>query len=231
MNPEQETNMLREEENELNLIDMYRVVRANWYWFLLSVAVCCAVAVLYLGWAPKIYQRTATVLIKDDTKGGGAASEAAVFEDLNMFNMKRSVDNELLVFKSKQLMKSVVKRLDLDISYSIREGLRTVELYSHSPVVVRFPEANENLEFGLTVVPVSDKEVSLSGFFSEELEEEGQVQEDQTLTVALNDTVSTPIGKVVVTPSLYYTDLYYGSEITVSKSNQDRVALAGCASE
>ena len=225
MNPEQETNMLREEENELNLIDMYRVVRANWYWFLLSVAVCCAVAVLYLGWAPKIYQRTATVLIKDDTKGGGAASEAAVFEDLNMFNMKRSVDNELLVFKSKQLMKSVVKRLDLDISYSIREGLRTVELYSHSPVVVRFPEANENLEFGLTVVPVSDKEVSLSGFFSEELEEEGQVQEDQTLTVALNDTVSTPIGKVVVTPSLYYTDLYYGSEITVSKSNQDRVAL------
>ena len=119
MNPEQETNMLREEENELNLIDMYRVVRANWYWFLLSVAVCCAVAVLYLGWAPKIYQRTATVLIKDDTKGGGAASEAAVFEDLNMFNMKRSVDNELLVFKSKQLMKSVVKRLDLDISYSI----------------------------------------------------------------------------------------------------------------
>ena len=225
MNPEQETNMLREEENELNLIDMYRVVRANWYWFLLSVAVCCAVAVLYLGWAPKIYQRTATVLIKDDTKGGGAASEAAVFEDLNMFNMKRSVDNELLVFKSKQLMKSVVKRLDLDISYSIREGLRTVELYSHSPVVVRFPEANENLEFGLTVVPVSDKEVSLSGFFSEELEEEGQVLEDQTLTVALNDTVSTPIGKVVVTPSLYYTDLYYGSEITVSKSNQDRVAL------
>ena len=40
MNPEQETNMLREEENELNLIDMYRVVRANWYWFLLSVEVC-----------------------------------------------------------------------------------------------------------------------------------------------------------------------------------------------
>ena len=49
MNPEQETNMLREEENELNLIDMYRVVRANWYWFLLSVAVCCAVAVLIWG--------------------------------------------------------------------------------------------------------------------------------------------------------------------------------------
>lgn len=52
----------------------------------------------------------------------------------------------------------------------------------------------------MTVVPVSDKEVSLSGFFSEELEEEGQVLEDQTLTVALNDTVSTPIGKVVVLP-------------------------------
>ena len=29
MNPEQETNMLRAEENELNLIDIYRVVRAH----------------------------------------------------------------------------------------------------------------------------------------------------------------------------------------------------------
>ena len=103
MNSEQETINLRREENELNLSDLFHIVLANWYWFVLSVLVCAGVAVLYLKWAPKVYTRTASVLIKDNSKGGGL-SESAAFEELNMFNVKSNVDNEVLVFKSKRLM-------------------------------------------------------------------------------------------------------------------------------
>ena len=85
MNSEQETINLRREENELNLSDLFHIVLANWYWFVLSVLVCAGVAVLYLKWAPKVYTRTASVLIKDNSKGGGL-SESAAFEELNMFN-------------------------------------------------------------------------------------------------------------------------------------------------
>lgn len=94
---------------------------ANWYWFVLSVVVCAGAAFLYLKWAPKVYTRTASVLIKDDAKGG-AMSESAAFEDLGLFGTKRNVDNEVLVFKSRRLMTEVARNLHLDVSYTVKTG-------------------------------------------------------------------------------------------------------------
>ena len=162
MNTEQETN-IRMEENELNLGDILQTVLANWYWFVLSVVVCAGTAFLYLKWAPKVYTRTASVLIKDDAKGG-AMSESAAFEDLGLFGTKRNVDNEVLVFKSRRLMTEVARNLHLDVSYTVKDGLRTVELYTQSPVQLSFPDAEEAQAFSLKAVPVSGKEVVLSGF-------------------------------------------------------------------
>lgn len=216
MNSEQETINLRREENELNLSDLFHIVLANWYWFVLSVLVCAGVAVLYLKWAPKVYTRTASVLIKDNSKGGGL-SESAAFEELNMFNVKSNVDNEVLVFKSKRLMSVVAERLNLDISYTIKDGLRTEELYTQSPIAVRFPEAEASQSFSLVATPLSAGEVLLSGFSTDEA---------KSLKVALNDTVSTPVGKLVVTPTLYYADKYFGKAVTISKRNREEIALA-----
>ena len=162
MNTEQETN-IRMEESELNLGDILQTVLANWYWFVLSVVVCAGAAFLYLKWAPKVYTRTASVLIKDDAKGG-AMSESAAFEDLGLFGSKRNVDNEVLVFKSRRLMTEVARNLHLDVSYTVKDGLRTVELYTQSPVQLSFPDAEEAQAFSLKAVPVSGKEVILSGF-------------------------------------------------------------------
>ena len=160
MNTEQETNT-RVEENELNLEDILQVVLANWHWFVLSVVVCAGAAFLYLKWAPKVYTRTASVLIKDDAKGG-ALSESAAFEDLGIFGTKRNVDNEVLVFKSRRLMTEVARNLHLDVSYTVKEGLRTVELYTQSPVLLSFPDAEEAQAFSLRAKPISAEEVVLS---------------------------------------------------------------------
>ena len=216
MNSEQETTYLREEENELNLRDLFNIVRANWYWFLLSVLLCSGAAFLYLKWAPKVYTRTASVLIKDNAKGGGL-SESAAFEELNMFNVKSNVDNEVLVFKSKRLMNIVAERLNLDVSYTVKEGLRTVELYTQSPVAVQFPETEAVQALSLTVTPLSEKEVMLSDFSTDE----GKMQK-----IALNDTVTTPVGKLVVTPTLYYSDKYFGKPVAVGKKNREDVTLS-----
>ena len=104
-----------------------------------------------LKWAPKVYTRTASVLIKDDAKGG-AMSESAAFEDLGLFGSKRNVDNEVLVFKSRRLMTEVARNLHLDVSYTVKDGLRTVELYTQSPVQLSFPDAEEAQAFSLKAV-------------------------------------------------------------------------------
>lgn len=217
MNTEQETNT-RVEENELNLEDILQVVLANWHWFVLSVVICAGAAFLYLKWAPKVYTRTASVLIKDDAKGG-ALSESAAFEDLGIFGTKRNVDNEVLVFKSRRLMTEVARNLHLDVSYTVKEGLRTVELYTQSPVLLSFPDAEEAQAFSLRAKPISAEEVVLSDFVIDD-ESAGE-----PMTVALNDTVTTPVGRVVVVPSLYYGDKYFNTTVQVTKSPLQNVAI------
>lgn len=210
-------------EKEVNLVDFFRMMWGYKYWVILSVAVCGALAVLYLAWTPKQYVRTASVLIKDDSKGGGL-TEMAAFDDLNLFNTTRNVDNEVLVFKSRRLMKEVARRLHLDVSYTVKEGLRSVELYTQSPVRLSFPEVEEAQMFSLKVTPISPQEVLLTDFVKE-TEEGDEVSVDETIKAALNDTVSTPVGKVVVTPTFYYTEEYFDKKCTVEKSDLEKVAF------
>jgi capsular exopolysaccharide synthesis family protein len=126
-----------------------------------------------------------------------------------MFNIKRNVDNEVLVFQSEQLMRSVANRLHLDISYTIREGLRTTELYTQSPITLQFFDVEESQEFSLKAVPLSETQVLLTGF--------SDAPDD--LTVNLNDTIDTPVGKAMVAATLYYTEGCYNKPVTVTKYN------------
>ena len=85
-----------------------------------------------------------------------------------------------------------------------------------SPIAVRFPEAEASQSFSLVATPLSAGEILLSGF---------STNEAKSLKVALNDTVSTPVGKLVVTPTLYYADKYFGKAVTISKRNREEIAL------
>jgi len=96
------------------------MVLANWYWFALSVLICLGVAYYYLASTPKIYSRTATILVKDSRKGGDM--ELGVFSDLVGFQNRRNVDNEVYILQSHRLMSEVVKRLHLTVNYPYGTG-------------------------------------------------------------------------------------------------------------
>lgn len=220
MNTEFETtNRQQEEENEFDLMAILRMGLANWYWFLLSVAICLGLAFFYLRSTPYVYMRTASVLIKDE-KNGGQLSASSAFEDLNMLNIKSNVDNEVLVFKSKRLMTEVARKLRLDVGYQVRHRLRNIELYTQSPITLQFPDATESASLSLKVTPLSDKEMLLSDF----QEQEGSISKDSVIKAHLNDTITTPIGRVVVLPTLYYAKEYYNVPLTVEKNNLQKVA-------
>ena len=220
MNTEYKNNDVRKQESEINISDIFHLILANWYWFVLSVLVCGGVACFYLKSSSKIYSRKASVLIRDDSKGGGM-SESAAFSDLSLLGGKRNVDNEVLVFQSRHLMEEVARRLHLDMSYQVKNGLRNDELYTHAPVTVSFPEAEERQVIKVVVTPVDSATVRLSGFSL--AVGGGGVRSEEVLDVHLNDTVSTPIGPMVITPTLYYTDVFYDKSVNVVKSNMESV--------
>ena len=121
MSIESQNSELREKESEISIVDIFHLVIANWYWFVLSILICAGIAFFYLKSSSKVYSRKASVLIRDDSKGG-SISESTAFADISFLGGKRNVDNEVLVFQSRHLMEKVARRLHLDMSYKVKNG-------------------------------------------------------------------------------------------------------------
>lgn len=126
-------------DEEINLRDQLDAYLVHWKWFVISVVLCVALAFVYLRYATPQYSVSATIMIKDDKKGGMMNSELSAFQDIGLFgNMTNSVDNEMEVLRSRTLMENVVKKLGLNIVYYTKGNIRTSEVYKSTPVYVNF---------------------------------------------------------------------------------------------
>lgn len=146
----------------------------HWPWFVGAVLVCLIGAWIYLRMATPVYNISATVLIKDDKKGGNTGSMVGL-EELGLSGLissSQNIDNELEVLRSKTLVKEVINLLNLYVSYTDEDGFPSKNMYKTSPVLVSLtPQEAEKLtdpmvvemalygEGGLDVnVTVGDKE-------------------------------------------------------------------------
>ncbi|MFS2189100.1 GumC family protein [Mucilaginibacter sp. Mucisp84] len=102
----------------------------GWYLFLISMVICFAAAWTYLNYVTPLYKITSTLQIPDDKKGDGIL-KATAFSDLNMFQETKTVDNEMEVLRSKDLIYSVFKKLNLETSYFDESGFKVKELYGN----------------------------------------------------------------------------------------------------
>lgn len=179
-------------EDEFNLTDMLTVALNYWRWYVASIIICLICAFIYVKRSPDVYQRQATVMIKSQKGSGQLESEAAAFEDLGIVSTSKSVDNELLVFQTKRLMRESVRRLHLDVDYSREGRFREFTLYGMTPVKLFFPDAEETDKFQFIMTPNKDKTVSLHDFVHD-----GKRISKEVIAKA-GTTVNTPIGRVLV---------------------------------
>ncbi len=197
-----------------SLTDLIHLVINNWYWFVISVAICMAAATYYIKKTPKTYSRTATILVKDSRKGGN--SDLMAFSDVAGVNTRKSVDNELVILKSNKLRHDVARRLRLDISYSDKVGLRPRNLYGISPIEMSIVNDNETDSFAFTLTIGADSTISLTHFAGMGVNESTA---SSTVNAHLGDTINTPIGDIIINPTLYYNKNEKGHVIRVSKSS------------
>lgn len=203
-------------EQGVNLADVFFYLASKWKWFLLSVAVLGGLSWYHWAKSPLVYYRSATVIIKDPS----SKTSTAGLDRFDNFINKVNVANEILQFRSKRLMREVVTRLHADVSYTVQDGLRRTELYTSSPVAVRFPDASPEQPLGLTVTAKDKGHVQLNGF-----QGFGPSAEGRSLTVRLGDTVSVSPGlHVVVTATNDYGTGWQGRPVEVRKSPLDAVA-------
>ena len=121
----------------------------HWPWFVGAVVVCLIAAWVYLYTSTPVYNISATVLIKDDKKGGSAGMLSGL-ESLGLDGMvssSQNIDNEIEVLHSKTIAKEVVEDLGLYISYTDEDEFPSRNIYKTSPVQVSLtPQEADLLE-------------------------------------------------------------------------------------
>lgn len=126
----------------------------HWPWFVVSVIISIACAWGYLYLATPIYNISATVLIKDDKKGGGANMSSGLEKvGLDGFiSSSNNVDNEIEVLHSRSLAREVVNHLGLYVTYMDEDEFPSRELYRTSPVLVSLtPQEADKLPHSMEV--------------------------------------------------------------------------------
>ena len=125
-------------EEQVNIQELLFRYLIHWPWFVVSIIICIACAWGYLRLTTPIYNISATVLIKDEKKGGGA-SMSSDLEKMGLegfISSSSNVDNEIEVLRSKSLAREVVNNLGLFVTYMDEDEFPSKELYHTSPVLV-----------------------------------------------------------------------------------------------
>ena len=187
------TSKFKQADDFLRIQDLFYLCLNKWYWFVISLVITLGVAVIYLLKTPPVYTRTASLLIKEDSKGNSLGNAADMMSDFDIFQTSTNVNNEIQSLQSPSVMLDVVKRLHLDINYYTDGAFYKKTLYGQScPYIVSFEDLQDNESVSFTINPAQDGQIKLDDFSRDSEELDGEV------TTASNDTVITPIGRVVI---------------------------------
>ena len=165
---EKKEKCMEQSEEQFNIQEILFRCLVHWPWFVFSVIVCIACAWGYLRLTTPVYNISATVLIKDDKKGGGT-SMSSELERMGLdgfVSSSSNVDNEIEVLRSKSLSGEVVNNLGLFVTYIDEDEFPKKELYQASPVLVSLtPQEADKLpgrmEVAMTLQPTGVMDVQM----------------------------------------------------------------------
>lgn len=190
----------------IRIQDLWSMFVPKWYWFAVCLFITLAIAVLYLLSTPPIYTRTAAILVKDNSKSSSSTSSMSDFSDLGIFKSNTNINNELLTLKSPTLMTEVVSRLGLNEVFTVRRGLKKVDLYKVAPFTVTFrdqPEAplSFTIEFSSKdTFTISDLKVS-------------DESTGETFSAQMGDSIRTSAGTMILHPAQKNADAFINTPI------------------
>ncbi|MDE5757717.1 MAG: hypothetical protein K2H85_03790, partial [Allobaculum sp.] len=130
---------------------------------------------------------------------------AGGFASLGLFSSNTSVNNELISITSPAITYEVVKNLHLDMNYVKKGGMHGVALYGNTlPFEMRLLDAGAQEGMSLRCTLNPDGSAILSKF--QKNTPDGKIKlEGETKVSKLGGIVSTPLGRINITPNAGYT--------------------------
>lgn len=190
--------------DEFNLRTILDVLITKWYWFALSVFICVGVAFVYTESIPVVHKRKAIVQLKNKVKTEEAFNEKQMFDDSNNAT---SIEGEALVFKSRSLMGEVIRRLGLDIGYTVDDGLKMRDMYTDMPLQISFPDTTFSKPAFFSIIPQSDNRYKIKGLADDP---------DGVMEYDFGAEIITPIGKMVVNRTSFFNNEWLNIPVLVT---------------
>lgn len=198
-------------EEEVN-IDLRAIIGhylSYWKWLVFSVIIFVSISLIYLRYSKPIYVSNATVLIKDDKKGGGMPG-GAIFDDLGLSGGTSNLENEIQIFKSRKLSELVAKRLSLNVRYSMRSqrsGFKSGELYHKSPIELRHAFHDSllydfNSSFEILILDTNSFQIS-------------EVDNEMVSSINFGDTLNSSVGPLIISKRINFNNYTVGLEYVV----------------
>ena len=111
-----------------------------------------------------------------------------------------NVWNEIIAFSSPDLMVEVVNRLNLHTEYRKPGFFYDKLLYgTNLPIVVSMPDLADNASASFTITLLGKEKFSIS-----DMTFNGESFDDKKIEGRLHDTITTPYGSLIVTPTIHY---------------------------
>ncbi len=206
--------------SSLTLKDLKYLFLPRWYWFVISVIICLGLGVLHLLRTPEIYTRSASILVKnDDGKSGASGVDFVDLSSLTGLQATSSIENDVFMLQSPDLMTNVVMKLGLADIYTVEDGLRTRQLYKNSPVLVTPADTVHPEMYAFTIKLSGNDAYELSKFMGCEDE-----CEDVVVNGKLGEVVKTPVGNYILTKPTWETPNLEGQEISYMHLKPRKVA-------
>ena len=204
---------VQNQQDFIRIQDLLYLCLGKWQWFVLSLTVCLGVATAYLLCTPPVYTRSASILIKDGSKGKSASTEMESFSDFGIFTTNTNVNNEMGTIQSPDLMREVVRRLHLEMNYYVDGSFHKNTIYGEQlPVAVMLADYPDNQSASFQLHLTQDGSFTLKDLVSDDEPIEGEVNGQ------LGDTILSSLGRISVIATTHYQP-GQEAEIEVSRSS------------
>ncbi len=199
------------DEKLFSFRDIWALFWGHKWWYLLSLILAGSIAYFYLYRTPKLYQSTERIIVETD-------QSVDVFSDMSASMRRRTllgqnVANEILAFKSPDLMTKAVERLGLETNYTDLMFLRERELYNKTPFFMSILGENNGASSFSFIV----KKMGKNSFVLDQFTVGGVEMGAKPVAGSFGDSLVTPVGSLRLTESQYFHT--WGDDIRISWAN------------
>jgi capsular exopolysaccharide synthesis family protein len=113
------------------------IARKNIFWVLLFIAVALSAAFLYLRYTPPVYESNSIIQIKQE-------NNMSKLLELDKLQEMQDISGEIELLRSKVILRKVISKLPLQITYYNQGTVLQYELYRSSPYQVELVSLDSN---------------------------------------------------------------------------------------